>query len=42
MGTAIGAGIVCKFDDREECGPIVLLEVSTNTKILLDYLVDLF
>ena len=42
MGTVMGVGIVCEFNNREECGPIVLLEISTNIKVLLDYLVNLF
>jgi len=42
MGAAIGSSIVCKFDDGEECNPIVLLEVSTDTKVLLNYLVNSF
>ena len=42
MGTVMRAGIVCKFYDREECGPIDLLEISTNIKVLLNYLVNSF
>ena len=42
MGAMVWMCIVCEFDNREECGPIVLLEVSTDTKVLLDDLVNLF
>jgi len=42
MGAAVQLCIVCKFNDGEECGPIVLLEVSTDMKVLLDNLVNLF
>jgi len=42
MGTIIRLHIVGKFDNGEGHGPIVLLEVSTNMKVLLDYLVNLF
>jgi len=34
MGAAVRSCVVCEFDNREECGPIVLLEVSTDTKVL--------
>ena len=42
MGTAVWSCIMCEFDNGEECGPIVLLEVSTDTKVLLNDLVNLF
>ena len=42
VGTTVRAGVVCKFNDGEECSPIVLLKVSTNSEVLLDYLVNLF
>jgi len=42
MGAVVRLCIVCEFDNGEECGPIVLLEVSTDTKVLLDNLVNLF
>jgi len=38
----VDCNIVCEFDNGEECGPIVLLEVSTDMKVLLDDLVNSF
>jgi len=42
MGAAVQLYIMCEFDDGKECGPIVLLEVSTDMKVLLDDLVNPF
>jgi len=42
MGAAVRSCVVCEFDNGEECGPIVLLEISTDTKVLLDNLVNSF
>jgi hypothetical protein len=36
------SSIVCKFDNREECGPIVLLEISAYAWVLFKFLIDLF
>jgi len=29
MGASMWSSIVCKFDNGEKCGPVVLLEIST-------------
>jgi len=42
MGAVVWSCVVCKFNNGEECGPIVLLEISTDTKVLLDDLVNPF
>ena len=42
MGAAVQLCIVCKFNNGEKYGLIVLLEVSTDTKVLLNDLVNLF
>ena len=42
MGAMMWLCIVCEFDNGEECGPIVLLEVSTDTKVLFNDLVNPF
>ena len=42
MGASVWSGVVCEFDNGEQSGPVVLLEISTYMQVLFYFLVNSF